>query len=62
MSAHWGVPDPAQATGTDAEIRYAFSECHRRLYARISNFTNLPLTSINRLALQERLDEIGRTE
>ncbi len=60
MSAHWGVPDPAEATGTDAEIRYAFSETHRMLHARISIFTSLPLSSIGRLALQERLDEIGR--
>lgn len=62
MGAHRGVPDPAEATGTDAEIRYAFSECHRMLYARISIFTSLPLTSISRLALQERLDEIGKTK
>ena len=55
MSAHRGVPDPAEATGTDAEIRYAFSECHRMRHARISIFTSLPLTSISRLALQERL-------
>ena len=61
MSAQWGVPDPAQATGTDAEIRYAFSETHRMLHARISIFTSLPLTSIGRLALQEWLDEIGTT-
>ena len=61
MSAHWGVPDPAAATGTDAEIRYAFSEPHRMLYARISIFTSLPLASISRLALQECLDEIGKT-
>ena len=61
MSAHWGVPDPAEASGTDAEIRYAFSEAHRMLHARISIFTSLPLASIGRLVLQERLDEIGRT-
>ena len=61
ISVHWGVPDPAEAAGTDAEIRYAFSECHRMLYARISIFTSLPLTSVSRLALQERLDEIGKT-
>ena len=61
MSAHWGVPDPAAATGTDAEIRYAFSEAHRMLFARISIFISLPLESIGRLALQERLDEIGQT-
>ena len=56
----WGVPDPAAATGTNAEIRYAFSKTHRMLYARISIFTSLPLASISRLALQERLDEISK--
>ena len=61
MSAHWGVPDPAEATGTDAEIRYAFPETHRMPDARISIFASQPLTSASRLALQERLDEIGRT-
>ena len=60
MSAHWGVPDPAAATGTEAELRYAFSESHRMLYARISIFTGLPLSSIGRLALQQRLDEIWK--
>ncbi|WP_339758338.1 arsenate reductase ArsC [uncultured Hoeflea sp.] len=61
MSAHWGIPDPASATGTDAEKRLAFSEAYRMLNARISIFTNLPLASIDRLALQDRLDSIGRT-
>ena len=60
MSAHWGVPDPAAATGTDAEIRSAFYETHRTLLARIAAFIGLPLASIGRLALQERLDEIGK--
>jgi protein-tyrosine-phosphatase/DNA-binding transcriptional ArsR family regulator len=59
MSAHWGVPDPAAATGTDAEIGVAFAETHRMLYNRISIFCNLPLQSLDRLALQERLREIG---
>jgi arsenate reductase len=61
MSAHWGIPDPASATGTDAERRLAFSEAYRMLKARISIFTSLPLRSIDRLALQDRLDSIGRT-
>lgn len=59
MTAHWGVPDPAAATGNEAEIRLAFTEAYRMLNNRISIFTNLPLSSIDRLALQEQLDEIG---
>ncbi len=60
MSAHWGVPDPAAATGTDAEKRLAFADTYRMLDNRISIFTNLPLASIDRLTLQTRLDEIGQ--
>ena len=59
MSAHWGVPDPAAAEGTEAEKRLAFSDAYRMMDARISIFTNLPLASIDRLALQKRLDAIG---
>lgn len=62
MSAHWGIPDPASAEGTDAERRLAFSEAFRMLNARISIFTNLPLTSIDKLALQDRLNSIGQTK
>lgn len=61
MTAHWGVPDPAAAKGTEAERRLAFSEAYRMLSARISIFTSLPLQSIDGLALQKRLDAIGRT-
>ena len=61
MTAHWGVPDPASVEGSEAEKRLAFSETYRMLNARISIFTNLPLASIDRLALQKRLDEIGQT-
>ncbi|MEC9343453.1 MAG: arsenate reductase ArsC [Pseudomonadota bacterium] len=60
MSAHWGVPDPAAASGTEAEIRLAFSEAYRMLERRISIFVNLPLASIDRLALQRKLDDIGK--
>jgi len=59
MSAHWGVPDPASVTGNDSEKRLAFSDTFRMLNNRISIFTNLPLTSLDKLSLQERLDEIG---
>jgi protein-tyrosine-phosphatase len=60
MTAHWGVPDPARAEGTDAEIGLAFAEAYRRLNTRISAFVALPLASLDRLSLQKRLTEIGQ--
>jgi hypothetical protein len=60
MSAHWGVPDPAAAEGTDAEKHLAFAEAYRMLNNRISVFTSLPLSSFDRLTLQGRLRDIGR--
>lgn len=62
MSAHWGVPDPAAATGTEAERRLAFADAYGRLHNRISIFVSLPMASLDRLSLQRRLDEIGRTK
>lgn len=60
MTAHWGVPDPAAAEGTDAERHLAFADAYRMLNNRISVFTSLPMQSVDRLALQIRLNEIGR--
>ena len=59
MTAHWGIPDPAAATGTEAERRLAFADAYRQLNNRISIFVSLPLASLDRLSLQKRLDEIG---
>ena len=61
ISAHWGIPDPAAAEGSEAERRYAFADAFRMLQNRISIFVSLPMRSLDRLALQKRLDEIGRT-
>jgi protein-tyrosine-phosphatase len=61
MTAHWGIPDPAAATGTDAEIAYAFSDAWRMLQNRITIFANLPMSGLDRLSLQRRLDDIGKT-
>jgi len=61
MTAHWGVPDPSAAEGTEAEKRFAFADTHRMLYQRIGIFVNLPLASLDRLALQKQLSDIGRT-
>jgi hypothetical protein len=60
MTAHWGVPDPAHAAGTPAEIALAFKESYRMLYQRIGIFTALPLRSLDQLTLQNKLKEIGR--
>jgi arsenate reductase len=60
MTAHWGIPDPAAETGNEAERRLAFAEAYRMLNLRISTFVNLPLRALDRLALQQRLDTIGK--
>jgi arsenate reductase len=61
ISAHWGLPDPSAAEGNDSERHFAFADTHRMLYQRISIFANLPLASLDKLSLQKRLDDIGRT-
>jgi arsenate reductase (thioredoxin) len=61
MTAHWGLPDPARATGNDAEWELAFDDCYRMLNQRISIFTSLPIESLSRLSLQRQLEEIGRS-
>ena len=61
MSAHWGLPDPAAAEGTETEKWLAFADTYRMLTQRISIFVSLPMTSLDKISLQKRLDEIGRT-
>jgi protein-tyrosine-phosphatase len=60
MTAHWGLPDPAAAEGSEAERHLAFADTYRMLSNRISVFTSLPIQSLDRLALQRQLDAIGR--
>jgi arsenate reductase len=62
MTAHWGVPDPAEATGNEAEIRLAFADAFRMLSNRINIFVSLPLRSLDQLTLQRQLDAIGATK
>ena len=61
MTAHWGMPDPALATGNEAEIGLAFADCDRMLNTRINLFLNLPIASLDRMSLQKRLGDIGQT-
>jgi protein-tyrosine-phosphatase len=62
MTAHWGVPDPAAATGSEAEVRLAFADAFRMLNNRISIFVSLPIGSLDKLALQRQLDSIGKAK
>lgn len=61
MTAHWGVPDPAAVEGSDTEKWLAFRSTFQALDNRIKIFTSLPLASLDRIKLQERLDAIGKT-
>jgi arsenate reductase len=60
MTAHWGVEDPAAVEGSDEEKRKAFFHAFNFLQWRISLFANLPIDKLDRIALKEKLDRIGR--
>jgi protein-tyrosine-phosphatase len=62
MTAHWGIPDPAAATGSDAEIAVAFDDAYRMLNRRIELFLALPINKLDKMVLVKRLKDIGATE
>ena len=62
MTAHWGIPDPAAATGTDAEIALAFTDAYRMLQRRIEIFAALPIKALDLMTLKASLRDIGRME
>ncbi|MCR6632984.1 MAG: arsenate reductase ArsC [Magnetospirillum sp.] len=62
MTAHWGVPDPAEFTGSETEKAAFCGEVMRMLYNRINIFAALPIRSLDKLSLQKHLDDIGRTK
>jgi arsenate reductase len=59
LSAHWGFRDPAEAEGSDDDKRRVFRQVYTEIESRIKIFVNLPISSLDRLALQARLDELG---
>lgn len=59
MSAHWGLPDPAEVQGDETERHLAYADAMRYLTNRISIFVNLPIRSLDKLSLQKRLESIG---
>jgi arsenate reductase len=60
MTAHWGVPDPAAVVGTPDQIEKAFRDAFFMLERRISLLLNLPLQSLDNLAIKKEIDKIGR--
>ena len=60
VTAHWGVPDPAVVKGTEAQRRRAFLDTYLALENRIKIFVALPIDKLDRMALQRKVDEIGR--
>ena len=60
ISAHWGMVDPVKATGSDAERSLAFQAAYGALRNRISAFTALPMTTLDRISLQKAVDDIGQ--
>lgn len=60
MTAHWGIDDPAAATGSDESKHKAFVTAFTQLNRRISLFISLPVEKLDRLSLKHQLDDIGR--
>jgi arsenate reductase len=61
ITAHWGVPDPAAVEGTDEQRRQAFRNVHRQLESRIKLFVALPIDKLDRMSIQRRAEEIGKS-
>ena len=59
MTAHWGVPDPAAVKGMPEQVERAFRDAYLLLERRISLFLSLPLSSLDKLAIQKELNRIG---
>ena len=60
MTAHWGVPDPAAVNGSQQEIEKSFRDAFMMLDRRIGLFLCLPLSSLDTLAIQKNIEDIGR--
>ena len=60
MTAHWGLPDPVKAEGSEAERNLAFADALRMLNNRIGIFVSLPFDKLSKLSLKKELDEIGQ--
>jgi arsenate reductase len=62
LQAHWGLPDPADVTGSEAQVDAAFAETWRLLEMRVRAFLALDLAALDRTALHSELERIGAME
>ncbi|WP_304616325.1 metalloregulator ArsR/SmtB family transcription factor [Paracoccus sp. (in: a-proteobacteria)] len=62
ITGHWGLPDPVKAKGTDAEKGLVFARTYGALLRRIEAFAALPVASLDRISLQDRVDQIDASE
>ena len=62
MLAHWGIPDPVKATGSEAEIAVAFDEAYGMLKRRIDLLLAIPIEKLDKLVVTARLKDIGQTD
>lgn len=62
ITAHWGIPDPAAASGSPEQIAFAFQDAYRMLKQRIEVFIALPLDNLDGMTIQSRLHEIGQMQ
>jgi arsenate reductase len=60
MTAHWGVPDPAAVNGSGEAVERAFRDAFMTLDRRIRLFLCLPLATLDTLAIQKDIEDIGR--
>jgi hypothetical protein len=60
VTAHWGFPDPSSAQGTHAEKAAFTADIFRQIQRRIQTFACLPIASLDRLALKQKLDDMAR--
>ena len=62
MTAHWPFPDPAAFVGPEVERAALFADVYGQIHNRVSIFVSLPFDALDRLALQERLTEMGQKQ
>lgn len=62
VTAHWGLPDPVKVEGSDAEKSLAFHQTYGALRNRMTGFIHLPITSLDRMSLQNAVDDLGQSE
>ena len=61
VTAHWGIPDPAAVEGTEMQKKAAFSQAYKSMDRRIKLFLSLPIASIDRIRIKERMHAIGKS-